>query len=182
SWFTDPAMLKLVRNEADENRFSAAFARTREMDAVSGPGAVITLLVEANADVAFGQATLTIDRAVLGFDTDRAMPVRLVVDDGTITSVDEPRAELPSDTRLEGNYPNPFNPSTMIAYALAAESSTRLSVFDVLGREVAVLVDSHQSAGHYQVVFDATGLSSGLYLIRLQVGAETFTKSMTLVK
>jgi len=182
TWFTDPAMLKLVRSEAALNRFSAAFARTREMDAVSGPGAVITLLVEANADLVYGQATLTIDRAVLGFDTDRAMPVRLVVDEGTITSVDEPRAELPSDTRLEGNYPNPFNPSTMIAYALADDAATRLSVFDVLGREVAVLVDTRQSSGRYQVVFDATGLSSGLYLIRLQVGAETFTKSMTLVK
>jgi hypothetical protein len=175
-------MLKLVRNEADENRFSAAFSRTRDMDAASGPGAVITLLVEANADLAYGQAHLTIDRSLLGFDSDRAMPVRLVADEGTITSVDDPRTDVPSETRLDGNYPNPFNPSTMIAYALAADATTRLSVFDVLGREVAVLVDAHQSAGTYQVMFDATGLSSGMYLIRLQAGTETHIKGMTLIK
>lgn len=92
------------------------------------------------------------------------------------------RSELPSVTALTGNYPNPFNPSTIIRYQKSEIGPIRLSVYDLLGREVAVLVNGVQSAGRYEVSFNASGLSSGVYLIRMQAGSQSFTRKMMLVK
>lgn len=103
---------------------------------------------------------------------------------GTVVSIDTPnRSDLPLETRLNGNYPNPFNPSTRIGYELATAGAVRLSVYDILGREVAVLVNQERAAGRYEVSFDASGLSSGVYLYRLQLGGHMVsTRRMTLVK
>lgn len=103
---------------------------------------------------------------------------------GTVVSIDTPnRADLPLETRLDGNYPNPFNPTTVIRYQLSVAGDTRLSVYDILGREVAVLVNQERAAGRYEVTFDASGLSSGVYLYRLQSGGHVVsTRRMTLVK
>ncbi len=90
--------------------------------------------------------------------------------------------ELPDEVMLMGNYPNPFNPRTTIAYALPASARVRLSVYDMLGREVATLVDSVQHAGRHAVVFDAMSLSGGTYLYRLDVSGQVRTGLMTLMK
>lgn len=179
--FDATGTLRLLKSEPLLDRYSAAYSRTSSMGTVDVEGPLVRILIRALADLPM-DATLTVEQAMTGIGDARAMPARLFVPDGTITSVDDPRAAVPTRTRLEGNYPNPFNPSTVIAYAIANDAPARLSVYDVLGREVAVLVDAHQSAGTYQVVFDATGFSSGVYLIRLHVGSETFIKRMTLVK
>ncbi|MCS6989308.1 MAG: T9SS type A sorting domain-containing protein, partial [Chloroherpetonaceae bacterium] len=84
--------------------------------------------------------------------------------------------------KLEQNYPNPFNPSTRIAYQIAAPSDVRLEVFDMLGRKVATLVSERKEAGEYVVTFDATNLSSGVYLYRLQTEKFSQTKKMILMK
>ncbi len=73
----------------------------------------------------------------------------------------------PTAFRLEQNYPNPFNPSTVVSYALPVASVVRLIVYDVLGREVAVLVNRQEDAGVYRVQFDGAGLASGVYEYRL---------------
>jgi hypothetical protein len=78
---------------------------------------------------------------------------------------------IPTSVRLAQNYPNPFNPSTTINYQLPTNSQVTLKVFDVLGREVATLVDEVQEAGYKHVEFRADGLASGVYLYRLQAGA-----------
>lgn len=91
-------------------------------------------------------------------------------------------AEVPSSVALDQNYPNPFNPTTTIAFTLDRTQHVRLSVYDVLGREVAVLVDGVQGAGAYRVPFDATGLVSGTYLYRLRAGSNTLSRTMLLVK
>jgi hypothetical protein len=83
---------------------------------------------------------------------------------------------------LEQNYPNPFNPSTDISYTLKNSGKVRLSVYDILGREVAVLINDIQTAGQHEVRFSASGLSSGIYFYKLQEANEVVTKKMLLLK
>jgi len=86
------------------------------------------------------------------------------------------------DFTLEQNYPNPFNPSTSIAYHIARNSNVTLKVYDVLGREVATLVNGEKSPGTYEVKFDGSNLTSGMYLYRLQAGNTVISKKMLLMK
>lgn len=83
---------------------------------------------------------------------------------------------------LSQNYPNPFNPITTIKYSLANSGIVKLKVFDILGREVAILVDQEQESGEYQVEFNATTFSSGIYFYRLQVGDFSEIKKMVVLK
>jgi hypothetical protein len=83
---------------------------------------------------------------------------------------------------LSNNYPNPFNPSTVISYQLAVNSKVVLKVYDLLGREVATLVDEQEQPGEYSVTFDARGLASGMYYYRIQAGTFVETKKMLLLK
>ncbi len=83
---------------------------------------------------------------------------------------------------LNQNYPNPFNPSTLIEFKLAKRGKTTLKVFDVLGREVATLLDREMSAGKHSVIFDAKNLSSGIYLYQIKSGSFMATRKMTLMK
>ena len=89
---------------------------------------------------------------------------------------------LPSEFRLNQNYPNPFNPSTQISYQLPQQSDVRLEVFDMSGRQVAMLVNESVNAGTHTVSFNATNLSSGVYMYRLQAGRTVLTKKLTLIK
>jgi hypothetical protein len=98
-----------------------------------------------------------------------------------IVSVSQP-TEFPKAFRLEQNYPNPFNPSTTIKYDLPKLSDVRLSVYDVLGREVSVLVNEKRDAGVHEVTLDGSGLASGVYLYRLQAGDIVSTKKMLVLK
>jgi len=97
------------------------------------------------------------------------------------TSVNGQENIIPSFV-LHQNYPNPFNPTTTIRFSLPQRSHVTLKVFDVLGREVATLVDRELSAGEHAVVFDAKALSSGVYFYRLQAGNFVEQKKMVVVK
>lgn len=95
----------------------------------------------------------------------------------------------PSGYSLSQNFPNPFNPSTIISYQLPANSHVTLKVYDVLGREVETLVDGRQSAGNHAVKFEAKGLPSGVYFYRLsakplsgQAGNFIETKKLVMLK
>jgi hypothetical protein len=83
---------------------------------------------------------------------------------------------------LEQNYPNPFNPVTQIKYSIANDEFVKIKVFDVLGREVAVLVNENQKAGSYSTEFDGSNFASGLYLYKIQAGSFTDVKKMILIK
>ncbi len=96
-------------------------------------------------------------------------------------SIDDEIIE-PSEFKLEQNYPNPFNPSTVISYQLAVSSNVSLKVYDMLGREVATLVDEFKPAGSYEATFDAGSLSSGVYLYKLTTGDFIQTKKLILMK
>ncbi len=97
------------------------------------------------------------------------------------TSIDKD-PEIASGIRLEQNYPNPFNPSTLIRFELRASHVARLAVYDVLGREVEVLVDGAMPAGQHSVTFDASSLSSGMYMYVLTAGDQRVSRTMTLIK
>lgn len=90
--------------------------------------------------------------------------------------------DKPTTFELAQNYPNPFNPTTTINYQLPISALVTLKVYDVVGREVATLVNARQEAGRYDVNFNATSLSSGVYFYRLQAGSFVQTKKMMLVK
>ena len=89
---------------------------------------------------------------------------------------------VPSSFALEGNYPNPFNPTTTIPFALPEASQVTLAVYDLLGRRVAVLVEREMAAGRHEAVFEAGHLSSGVYLVRMQTEGFSQVRRMTLVK
>ncbi len=100
-----------------------------------------------------------------------------------------PSTSTPDDGRgtmdvfaLDQNYPNPFNPSTQIRFTLQSSDVTRLTVYDVVGREVAVLVNGTMPAGSHSVNFDASTLTSGVYVYKLEAGGQVMTKRMTLIK
>jgi hypothetical protein len=91
-------------------------------------------------------------------------------------------AALPDGFALEQNYPNPFNPSTAVRFTVNTAGITSLKVYDVIGREVATLVNEQLAPGTYDARFDGSALASGFYLYRLQSGTNTVTKKMLLVK
>ena len=97
------------------------------------------------------------------------------------TSVESDR-QIPKEFCLYQNYPNPFNPNTKISWQSPVSGHQTLKVFDILGNEIATLVDEYKSAGNYEIRFDASGLSSGLYFYRLQAGSFIQTVKMILLK
>jgi hypothetical protein len=116
--------------------------------------------------------------------------LRSVDYDGTIhdyaqtvsVEVREPVQARGYEYALEQNYPNPFNPTTTIRYSLKETGKVSVRVYDVMGREVKVLVDGVQGAGEYSVVMDAMGLSSGVYVYQLRAGGLLLTRKMVLAK
>jgi hypothetical protein len=99
-----------------------------------------------------------------------------------VTSLEDGEV-MPTEVELAQNYPNPFNPSTMIRYAVPSQSAVTLEVFDILGRQVATLVNNQvMPAGRHSVSFDAGRFASGVYVYRLVVGEKVMTKRMVLIK
>jgi len=114
-----------------------------------------------------------------------------ILNDGIVLSADENRVNLPNKFTLFQNYPNAFNPSTTINYSIPYSVDARhashlqsvtLKIYDLLGREIATLVNQYQKPGNYTITFDATGLTSGLYFYYIQVGNIGISKSMLLIK
>jgi probable HAF family extracellular repeat protein len=91
-------------------------------------------------------------------------------------------SDLPSEFHLAQNYPNPFNPSTNIGFQVTAYSHIRLSIYDLLGREVATLVNEEMGPGSYETTWDAGGMASGVYIYRLSAGDLTQTRRLLLLK
>lgn len=100
----------------------------------------------------------------------------------TVGVEDEANNNVVNSFNLAQNYPNPFNPSTKISYALQSPELVTLRVFDVLGREVATLVNQYQSAGNHTVSFNASSLASGMYFYKLEAGSFQSIKKMMLLK
>jgi hypothetical protein len=152
-----------------------ASGRIWALTVVAGSPATNALLLDSPQQIsAFG-----VDRQdelyVVGYGTGRIY--RLT---GPATSVES--QHMPVSFGLDQNFPNPFNPSTRIAFRIPESGRIRLSVHDLLGREAAVLVDGVTPAGNHEVRFDAGGLPSGVYVIRLASGALVDARRMLLLR
>jgi len=104
----------------------------------------------------------------------------IVTDD--ITGIEEITSGIPSEFSLFNNYPNPFNPATTINFVIPEVSFVEIKVYDVLGSEVATILNESKEAGYHHVQFDATNLQSGIYFYQLQAGSFAETKKMILLK
>jgi len=100
----------------------------------------------------------------------------------SITGITPVSSEIPSKFALYANYPNPFNPATMITFDIAKQTSAKLYVYDILGRVVSTLVNEQLAPGKYEIRFDASMLSSGVYLYRLETADFTDTRKLLLLK
>jgi hypothetical protein len=99
-----------------------------------------------------------------------------------VTDVHNTNNDIPMRYELAQNYPNPFNPTTTINYSIPKQGMVTLKVYNMLGQEVATLINKQQSAGNYSVDFNATKLASGVYVYRLNSGDFTMTKKLVLLK
>jgi len=110
--------------------------------------------------------------------------LKQIDNDGTFeySDIATVNVDLPEKYYLSQNYPNPFNPETKIDYMIQNDTEVSLKIYDLLGTEVATLVDQYQSAGTYSVLFNANNLASGVYIYRLVVGDYVSVKRMSLIK
>ena len=119
--------------------------------------------------------------------TDPAANARQLLDSGTgAVAMNDARpafdSSVPATFKLAQNHPNPFNPSTLIAFSIPEEAHVRLSVYDMQGRQVASLLNGTRSAGNHEVRWEPQGLASGLYLYRIEAGSYTASKVLHLLK
>jgi hypothetical protein len=126
-----------------------------------------------SSGAAYSYRLMQIDRSGVVHYSEAILPM-------ASTGVEPPAA--PADFALYQNYPNPFNPTTGLRYQVAGVSEVELVVYDLLGKEVAVLVNERKSPGTYETRFDGSGLSSGVYIYRLVAGKYVETRRMVLVK
>src|SRR5690606_22599016 len=99
-----------------------------------------------------------------------------------ITGIQNVSSEIPGKYELSQNYPNPFNPSTSIKFSLPQSEVATLKVYDILGKEVASLVNEKLNSGTYEYQFNASGLTSGVYFYKLEAGSFSEVKKMLLIK
>jgi hypothetical protein len=92
------------------------------------------------------------------------------------------RAEIPDELGLDQNYPNPFNGETILRFRLPAAGDVRLCVYDLLGREVATVIEGHRERGEHTALFDASRLASGVYLARIEAAGASIIRKMLLVR
>jgi uncharacterized lipoprotein YddW (UPF0748 family) len=104
-----------------------------------------------------------------------------VIEGGIVVS-NENESVLPSRLSLNQNYPNPFNPTTTISFNLPETGDVTLTIYDLLGRKIANLIDGRLLSGEHSFNFDGSGLSSGVYIYKLQLGNESLTRKMLLLK
>jgi len=160
---------------------------------------VSVVLTKKSSALSFDKETETIEtieakaeaEAMFTFDVERNTPVNrkdtveFMITDGIGIMMMKSfifTYTVPKEFKLEQNFPNPFNPTTKIQYQLPQDARVTLKVYDILGSEVATLVNEEQEAGYKEVQFNGNGIASGMYVYRLQAGEYISTKKMMLLK
>ncbi len=172
--------VELIWTTASEKN-NAGFEVQRRTENSAGTSWSVLGFVKGNGTTSEAKSYSFVDRTASGKVQYRLKQVDF---DGAfeMLPIVEVDAGLPRSFELGQNYPNPFNPSTVISYQLPISSEVRLVIYDMLGREVATLVNGRQEAGRYSVSFNAASLSSGVYFYRLQASNFVETRKMMLVK
>lgn len=172
---------RMLHFETRNNKYhAAAMAHKGAVESVTSDQ---LLRITVRADESWPQsATAELLRAIVssGTNTYSLTDVYLTNDPDAEPEVSEP--EKPSRTELLNNYPNPFNPTTVIPFTLSEAGDVRVDVYDAIGRRVASVFREAQQPGEYSVDFDGASLSSGVYIYRLQVNNVQQTRMMTLIK
>lgn len=102
--------------------------------------------------------------------------------EGFVTDIQEEQNLLPTEYFLTQNYPNPFNPATKIQYGVKERNNIKIAIFNTIGEELRILINELKEPGTYEITFDASSLSSGIYFYRLQAGNFVETKKMILMR
>jgi len=154
-------------------------------------GLLSTAILDGSSTVWTQEAPTEIGNILIAMmdyrESDRTLAVGTHARGVFTTQFDSPvgvgeQPEIPADFMLAQNYPNPFNPSTRIEYRIADAGLVKLTVYDMLGREVASLVNVEKQPGTYKVDWNANGLASGMYLYQLRAGSFTASRKMVLVR
>ena len=178
-WHETEALLEFTRNE--QNTLSGAYVH-KGLTSVVSANTFFEFAITANSFIS--GAELVIERLAIVDESGSQiswsdLDVKLETENETSAG----NNELPRKTALHQNYPNPFNPVTQIAFDLNQQSEVSIEVMNILGKRVAVLARQEtMSAGSHTRTFDASRLTSGVYLIRLTAGGEQFTRKMMFVK
>jgi len=155
-------------NSADGN-----FAAIADLQATGGVATTNYNYTDANVNAGVTYYYRLSDISIYGYETVHEM---------VVSATPGASLGLAADFRLEQNYPNPFNPETTIRFSVPQTAQTVLAVFDMSGRQVATLVNGSLSAGYHQAVWNASDMTSGLYIYRLTSGDLTASGKMILTK
>jgi hypothetical protein len=179
-----------VNGDTLETEYFITFFTGNEIDTCFGEKVIVKKYTDyslTSGNWKFAQGIGMIDRYFtfdFGYGTETLVGAVIdgkVYGDTTVVSVKN-EINIPNQFDLSQNYPNPFNPSTMIEYSVPSNRHVNLKVFDILGREVATLVNEQKSAGSYQVNFNAENIPSGVYIYKLSSGNYTTSRKMLMIK
>ena len=173
--------------DGDEKAYSAFWGAVDEFTWVHGPSLGTLWAGEHTVQIRRREDGLMIDRVMIAksldmFPADGSTEVGPPENATTAVDKSEGLAELPTEYALEQNYPNPFNPTTVIRFALPAQSDVKLSVYNVIGEKVAELVNGNMAAGYHEVNFNASKIATGMYIYRITAGNFVSVKKMLLIK
>lgn len=186
--FCTPGEMILGINYQNTNGVSYWCGTSQATPMVTG---VVSLMLSRNANLTYAQiynilkatAKDTVNNASGGWNQfygwgriDAAAALNQVIGINAISS------EVPGEFYLSQNFPNPFNPTTKISFGVSVSSDVKMSVYDLTGKEVALLVNERVQPGKYEVTFDASNLPSGTYFVRINAGEYTESKKITLLK
>ena len=186
-------------NDDDNNFTLARLNQDGGLDSSFGSGGIITTALENSNDIAYSMAIQSNENIIaVGSSTGSYYSVfKLMRYTGNpVTGINEEVSHnIPASFVVEQNYPNPFNPSTKIRYSIPSTSQSplkgrawdgltniQLKIYDILGREISTLVNKEQQPGNYEVSFDASNLSSGVYIYNLTAGEFNSSRKMVLIK